>query len=311
MIYCVDDVCPSFLLGWSYWDDLHRREPDSKIIAFCVACRDNKENVQDSKEFKEWFEARKGWVECGVHGYDHTWPQEGWRPDQAAYISRALDTLRPFLPPRLLYRPPGFRTTPQTEKICRKLGFAGIAYQTHIKDFQTKELVGPIINAHCYDHITKPKGPSTKIDLGCGNAKPEGYIGVDCSENSQADVVHDCTQPLPFEDNLADEIRCANFLEHIPADKVIELVNEIYRVLKPAGRWHALVPNAAIGQAAFQDPTHRSFWTENTFKYFENNYYKQLYGITAKFKIIKLQTLERSIDYWGKLSFIEAVLEKI
>lgn len=139
------------------------------------------------------------------------------------------------------------------------------------------------------------------IDLGCGNQKPEGYIGVDISPNSDADVIHDCEQGLPFEDNSADEIRAFDFLEHIHSGKVIYLMNEIWRVLKPNGKLVFSVPDAEKGQGAFQDPTHKSFWVKNSFKYYDNEYYKNLYGINANFKIEKLESVEYDNEYWGKI----------
>ena len=100
-----------------------------------------------------------------------------------------------------------------------------------------------------------------KIDLGAGYTKPEGYIGVDIMKVEGVDIVHDCNNGLPFEDNYADEIRSLNFLEHIKMENTIHIMNEIWRVLKPNGKLVFEVPDASQGQGAFADPTHRSFWT--------------------------------------------------
>lgn len=140
-----------------------------------------------------------------------------------------------------------------------------------------------------------------KIDLGCGKRKPDGYIGVDIIEG--VDVVHDCSKGLPFEDNHADEIRAYDFLEHIQ-DKHF-LISEIWRVLKDNGVFNFQVPDASKGQGAFQDPTHKSYWVENSFKYYENDYYRDLYGFKPKFRIEKLDQRTETIDYWGEITWVD------
>ena len=148
MIYTTDDVCPSNLKYFKYWDKVKKRKPDLKLIAFTIANYQNQENISKSKEFKEWFEKHKDWVEIGVHSYNHLRPQECWRDDQEIWIKKALDILKPYLPEKYLYRPPGFRVLSKTEGILKKLGFAGIVYQSRIKYF-SGEIVEPIFNTHC------------------------------------------------------------------------------------------------------------------------------------------------------------------
>lgn len=134
-VITTDDVCLHNLSYWAYWDKLKQTFPQLKVIAFTVANWANKENVSKSKEFKDWFELRKDWVEIGVHGYDHLFPPECERDNQKDLIVKALETLKPFLPKKFLYRAPGFQVTNQTEPILKKLGFAGIAHQGKIKFF--------------------------------------------------------------------------------------------------------------------------------------------------------------------------------
>src|SRR3972149_4347712 len=72
-----------------------------------------------------------------------------------------------------------------------------------------------------------------KLDIGCGNRKKEGYIGIDKVKFDCVDIVKDIQKGLPFLDNVIDEIYCSHCLEHI--EDLIFVMNEFYRVLKKEG----------------------------------------------------------------------------
>ena len=57
-----------------------------------------------------------------------------------------------------------------------------------------------------------------KIDIGCGNNKRKGFIGIDYVASSCVDYVLDLShEPLPFEDRSVSHVYSSHFLEHIPA----------------------------------------------------------------------------------------------
>src|SRR6266511_3157182 len=60
--------------------------------------------------------------------------------------------------------------------------------------------------------------PAQKIlDVGCGQNKYPGAIGIDSNPRSNADVIHDLgILPYPFADNEFDEIICRHVIEHVP-----------------------------------------------------------------------------------------------
>jgi len=105
------------------------------------------------------------------------------------------------------------------------------------------------------------------IDLGAQFGKPEGYTGVDLEG---ADVTADLRDGLPFDDSSVGVVRACDFLEHLP-DKE-RTMNEIYRVLVPGG-WLLSITPSTDGRGAFQDPTHVSYWNENSFWYYTNRNY--------------------------------------
>src|SRR5262249_10921060 len=70
----------------------------------------------------------------------------------------------------------------------------------------------------------------------------------------------------PWSDESVEEIHAYDVCEHLQSR--IAFMGECWRVLKPGGRLHITTPNAAKGGGYFQDSTHVSPYTINTFKYF-------------------------------------------
>ena len=126
-------------------------------------------------------------------------------------------------------------------------------------------------------------GLNMKLNLGSGLNPLAGYINIDNRPEVKPDAVCDVQQGLPYDDNSIDEVRAHDFLEHIETGKTISVIEEIYRVLKPGGRFSISIPSTD-GRGAFQDPTHKSFWNINTWLYFTDDRYRELYGIKADFE---------------------------
>jgi SAM-dependent methyltransferase len=75
-----------------------------------------------------------------------------------------------------------------------------------------------------------------KIDLGCGSAKREGFIGVDYVSAPGVDYVVDLTKErLPFADASVDHVFSAHFLEHIG------LPNQVFQEIGRVCRDHATI----------------------------------------------------------------------
>jgi len=124
------------------------------------------------------------------------------------------------------------------------------------------------------------------LDLGGAHNSPPGYISVDIQ--GDVDMKCDISEGLPYPDNSVGVIRAVDFFEHIP-DK-IGLMNELYRVLAHGGMILSLTPSTD-GRGAFQDPTHVSYWNENSFWYYtDENMRKYVPRIETDFKISRLHT---------------------
>lgn len=127
-----------------------------------------------------------------------------------------------------------------------------------------------------------------KIDIGCGKNKEEGYIGIDTIKIDDVNIVRDIDKyGLPFCDNSAINIKAYSVFEHF--DNFLFVMQECWRVLKSDGVLKGYVPNAGSDES-FRDPTHRRFFTINTFKYFDKENAKkyELYGIKS-WKIINIK----------------------
>jgi len=137
-----------------------------------------------------------------------------------------------------------------------------------------------------------------KLNLGCGNKKIQGYIGVDLIKSDASDVVHNLNKfPYPFEKNSVDEIILDNVLEHL--DNVIGVMDEIYRISKNGAKVKIYVPYAK-SDGAFKDPTHKNFFTEKSFQYFQLDY-KYNYYSKARFEIKQIKLLTFSNDIHQKI----------
>ena len=69
-------------------------------------------------------------------------------------------------------------------------------------------------------------------DLGGRIDCPATYKSIDLRD---ADIICDVTKGLPFEDSTVGIFRAADFLEHIPREHVIFVMNELWRCLVPGG----------------------------------------------------------------------------
>jgi len=169
-------------------------------------------------------------------------------------------------------------------------------------------------------------GNTIHVDLGCGNLprnplNAAKVVGVDVSDEAPYKIkngfldyikVHPGA-PLPFE---SDEVHCVSafdFLEHIPrsdrtpegnfSNPFIDIMNEIYRILKPGGVLIALTP-CYPSPAAFIDPTHLNFIGETTHLYFAGpNFAKaKNYGFVGDFVVVEAEWSDWSGALWDSFA---------
>lgn len=160
--------------------------------------------------------------------------------------------------------------------------------------------------------------PDRHLDLGCGEIPRNPYsrsqlCGVDVRpmaahasfDYKTANLFLD---PIPYGDDSFGSVSAYDFIEHVPrllptADgnnttfPFIRLMNEIWRVLAPGGRFYALTP-AYPSAEAFTDPTHVNIITEQTHTYFcGDDPLGRMYGFTGVFRALSVRRVYRSDAY--------------
>jgi SAM-dependent methyltransferase len=159
------------------------------------------------------------------------------------------------------------------------------------------ERAAPLAEATTAYHT--PSQP--RLHLGCGRKILPGYVNCDIVAAPGVDLVHDVSTGIPFPDDSFDEILAIDFIEHIVPARTIHLMNEMWRVLRPGGLLRVHVP-AAPGITAYQDPTHVSFWNEESFTYYQDGHprrenYGVTYGVRARFR---RRSLRRTRHLWTR-----------
>lgn len=129
-----------------------------------------------------------------------------------------------------------------------------------------------------------------KLNLGSGKDPKEGYINIDNYPFEGVDVIADITKGLPFEDNSVNAVISIDFMEHLPPESKVFVINEIYRVLKEGGTMEHFIPNAG-SRNDFGSPSHLSHWNLQQFEHFDIDSYRyekdsDYEGTQAKFKTV-------------------------
>jgi len=110
-----------------------------------------------------------------------------------------------------------------------------------------------------------------RLDIGGGNNPNPGFVNIDILPLPKVDIVWDLeVTPWPLPDESVITATASHVLEHINPHKgvFINVMNEIWRVLKPEGQFAFVVPHGE-SPGYIQDPTHCNQINETTMHYFD------------------------------------------
>jgi SAM-dependent methyltransferase len=120
------------------------------------------------------------------------------------------------------------------------------------------------------------------LDIGCGNAKTPGAIGIDSNPSTQADVIHDLNvYPWPLESNRFDVIIGNHIIEHV-AD-MLKFMEEVHRVSKIGARSRFVTPHFS-NRFSYTDPTHIRHLSIRSLDYFAPKRNLIINGVTRIFE---------------------------
>jgi|TARA_B110000495_G_C22988082_1_gene581532 ubiquinone/menaquinone biosynthesis C-methylase UbiE len=126
------------------------------------------------------------------------------------------------------------------------------------------------------------------LDLGCGENKVTNSIGLDNVNLPDVDIVHDLMDfPYPIENESIDKIYLRHVIEHFTNEKINSILYECSRILKKNGSLIISVPHV-FSISAFTDPTHLSFFTFGTGRFWDKQSSKAYYkGLQMNWELIK------------------------
>lgn len=133
-----------------------------------------------------------------------------------------------------------------------------------VKNQKIQEGVYPIYHNYILPMATKWAVQNGKLclDLGGRFHDKENFKSVDLKD---ADFVTNLNEPWPFADGSVGLIVANDIFEHLKDP--IHVMKETHRVLCHGGLLLSSTPSTD-GRGAFQDPTHVSFWNQNSFWYY-------------------------------------------
>lgn len=142
-----------------------------------------------------------------------------------------------------------------------------------------------------------------KLDVGCGDAKQSGFVGIDFRKTKSADIVHNAeVVPYPLPDECCSVILCSHLVEHLKPWLMIDIMNEWWRLLEDKGQLWLSMPYA--GSFGFwQDPTHIKSWNEATATYYDPREFL--------YEIYKPRPWLIKQNNWIQTGNIEIILQKM
>lgn len=138
-----------------------------------------------------------------------------------------------------------------------------------------------------FDRRASPTDQPLWIDLGCGDSKQPGFIGIDRFALPGVDIVCDLNRGIPIASDSADYILASHSLEHL-RDLPATII-EIYRVCKDRALVTIIAPYDAT-RLNRANPYHFQAWNEHTARFFTTENAPTIVSADYRFP---------SAEHWG------------
>lgn len=114
-----------------------------------------------------------------------------------------------------------------------------------------------------------------KLDIGCGQFRQKGFIGMDLERHKNIDITHDIQKfPWPVPSNVCYQILFSHVWEHIEPKHRFRVMDELWRICRWDGQLLIAAPHAG-SYLADAHPAHYGCPNEAAFQFFDPDY--QLY----------------------------------
>jgi hypothetical protein len=150
-----------------------------------------------------------------------------------------------------------------------------------------------------------------RLDIACGQAKPEGWVGIDIAPCAGVDIRHDLSSfPWPVDSGSVIEARSVHFFEHVPRLDRPKFMSEVWRILATDAGIVVVTPLGLSRQ--FQDFSHTWPVVPASFLYFSRawlravgiDHYIDLYGLHCNFEIVSQHIVPVDIESTDGLDLI-------
>lgn len=124
----------------------------------------------------------------------------------------------------------------------------------------------------------------SKLNVGSGKFKKEGYVNIDGYEKFNPDVLWDLeTFPYPFSENRFELIEADHVLEHL--EQPLRVIRELHRIARPGGVIHIKVPHFSRG---FTHPEHKRGF-DVSLPYYFNPTFSARYDDDIVMELVKMR----------------------
>jgi len=136
------------------------------------------------------------------------------------------------------------------------------------------------------------------LDVGCGEKKTPGAVGLDFIGFEGVDIIHDLNQfPYPFSDGEFDLIIMSHVIEHVL--NIPAVINELARILKKGGLLWITTPHYTDVNS-YTDCTHIFHLSSQSFNRFTQPPTKNLF--TQELAYVCLKSTGRKIGFEAYLN---------